>query len=111
MTGLGTTTHRSESVAAMPAHGGRASGLLGRAPEQAELDDAMTLALEGVHQIVVVGGDAGVGKTALVTNLARRAERLGFTVATGHCLDIAADISFAPVVEAIRILVDAAEDT
>ena len=53
----------------------------------------------------MVGGDAGIGKTTLVADLARRAEELGFSVAVGHCLDIEAGISFAPVVEAIRTLV------
>ena len=94
----------------MPGHGG-AAGLLGRAREQAELDDALSAASKGDHQVVVVAGDAGAGKTTLVADVARRAEGLGFTVATGHCLDIGADISFAPVVEAVRILVDAVDDT
>ena len=94
----------------MPGHGG-AAGLLGRAREQAELDDALSAASKGDHQVVLVAGDAGAGKTTLVADVARRAEGLGFTVATGHCLDIGADISFAPVVEAVRILVDAVDDT
>ena len=89
----------------MPGHGG-AAGLLGRAREQTELDDALSAASRGDHQVVVVAGDAGVGKTTLVADLARRAEGLGFVVVTGHCLDIEADISLAPVVEAVRALVD-----
>ena len=46
-------------------------------------------------------GDAGIGKTTLVADLAGRAEELGFTVAVGHCLDIEAGISFAAVIEAV----------
>jgi len=84
-------------------------GLLGREREQAELDAAMSLALDGIPQVVVLAGDAGLGKTTLVADLARRAEGLGFAVAVGHCLDIEADISFAPVVEAIRTLVEGLE--
>ena len=75
--------------------------LLGREQEQAALYDALMLALKGHPQVVVVSGEAGVGKTTLVGDLALRAEELGFTVAVGHCLDIEADISFAPVVEAV----------
>ena len=86
------------------------SGLLGRDVEQAELYDALTLALAGAHQIVVVAGDAGVGKTTLVSDLAQRAEGLGVTVAMGHCLDIEADASFAPVVEAVSTIVARVED-
>ena len=84
--------------------------LLGRQLEQAELYDALSLALTGEHQVVVVAGDAGVGKTTLVADLARRAEELGFTVATGHCLDIEANISFAPVIEAVSALVAPVKD-
>jgi DNA-binding CsgD family transcriptional regulator len=84
--------------------------LLGREQERAELYDALMLALQGSPQIVVVAGEAGVGKTTLVSDLVGRAEQLGFTVAVGHCLDIEADISFAPVVEAVRPLVMGAED-
>lgn len=85
------------------------TALLGREPERAELYDALTLALQGSPQVVVVAGDAGIGKTSLVSDLARRAEELGFSVAVGHGLDIEAGISFAPVVEAVRTLVTGAE--
>jgi predicted ATPase len=52
----------------MPGRSG-AAGLLGREFEQAELYDALALAMKGGPQVVVVGGDAGVGKTTLVTDL------------------------------------------
>ena len=84
--------------------------LLGREREIAELDEALGLAAQGTPQIVLVGGDAGIGKTTLVADLERRAAELGFTVATGHCLDIEAGISFAPVVEAVRSLLAGVDD-
>ena len=93
----------------MPGHGG-AAGLLGREREQAELDDALSAASKGDHQVVVVAGDAGAGKTTLVADVARRAEELGFTVAVGHCLDIGAGHLVRPVVEAVHTLVDAVDD-
>jgi DNA-binding CsgD family transcriptional regulator/tetratricopeptide (TPR) repeat protein len=79
--------------------------LLGRERERAELDDALKLALQGTPQVVVVAGEAGAGKTTLVADLMVRGADLGFTVTVGHCLDIEADISFAPVVEAVTTLV------
>ena len=83
----------------------RAPLLLGRERDTAELDEALGLAAQGTPQVVLVGGDAGIGKTTLVASLERRAEHTGFTVATGHCLDLeAAGISFAPAVEAVRAL-------
>jgi DNA-binding CsgD family transcriptional regulator len=84
--------------------------LLGREREQAELYDVMSLALKGDPETVVVGGDAGIGKTTLVADLAHRAEELGFTVALGHCLDIDAGIAFGAVIEAVRELVAGLED-
>jgi DNA-binding CsgD family transcriptional regulator len=83
---------------------------LGRERERSELNDALTLALKGDPQTVLVSGDAGIGKTTLVADLARRAEEVGVDVAVGHCLDIEADISFAPVVEAVRTLIAGLDD-
>jgi DNA-binding CsgD family transcriptional regulator/tetratricopeptide (TPR) repeat protein len=84
--------------------------MLGRDLEQAELYDALSLALTAEHQVVVVAGDAGTGKTMLLTDLAKRAEELGFSVAVGHCLDIEAGISFGPVIEAVTALIARTED-
>jgi predicted ATPase len=86
------------------------TGLLGRELEQAELYDALSLALKGIPQIVVVGGDAGIGKTTLVSDLARRAEELGVTAVVGHCLDIDAGIAFGAVFEAVSNLVARVEN-
>ena len=62
----------------------------------------MTVAAQAQPQVVLVVGDAGMGKTSLITDLALRAAALGFATATGHCLDIEAAMSFAPVIEAVR---------
>ena len=84
--------------------------MLGRDREIAELDEALGLAGRGTPQIVLVGGDAGIGKTTLVTDLVRRASERGFIVAMGHGLDIEAEISFAPAVEAVRSLLGGVDD-
>src|SRR3954451_12864888 len=76
--------------------------LIGRDDESAQLDDAMAAAAQGEPQVMLVVGDAGIGKTSLVSHLAQRAADLGFVLAVGHCLDIEAAMSFAPVIEAIR---------
>ncbi len=94
----------------MPPGPNHAPLLLGRDREIAELSDALAIAAEGSPQIVLVGGDAGIGKTTLVADAVRRAGELGFTVAIGHCLDLEAGISFAPVVEALRVLVSGVDD-
>ncbi len=93
----------------MPASSG-SPALLGRERERAELDDALALALQGSPQTVLVGGDAGIGKTTLVTDLARRADELGCSVLLGHCLDIDAGVAFGAVIEAMRELVAGLDD-
>ena len=94
----------------MPVTTGSPSLLLGREREIADLDEALGLAAQGAPQVVLVGGDAGIGKTTLVGDLERRAAALGFSVATGHGLDIEAGISFAPAVEAVRSLLGGLDD-
>ncbi|MFZ2016160.1 MAG: LuxR C-terminal-related transcriptional regulator, partial [Nocardioides sp.] len=74
------------------------------------MDEALGLAASGTPQIVLVGGDAGIGKTTLVADLECRAPGLGFTVAVGHGLDLEAAIPFAPVFEAVRSLLGGVDD-
>ena len=94
----------------MPVTTGAPSLLLGRERDIAGLDDALSRAMEVEPRVVVIGGDAGVGKTTLITDLAHRAEGLGCTVAVGHGLDIEAGISFGPVIEALPMLLGRIED-
>lgn len=58
----------------MPVPSGTPPLLLGRERDIAEFVDALSLAMKGTPQVDVVGGDAGVGKTTLITDLARRAK-------------------------------------
>ena len=51
---------------------------------------------------LLIGGDAGIGKTTLVDALAERSRMVGLTCAVGHCLDTATGTPFGPVVEALR---------
>ena len=46
----------------------------------------------------------------MMTHGGRHAAERGFAVAVGHCLDLEADISFAPVVEAVQALACGVED-
>ncbi len=51
---------------------------------------------------LIIGGDAGIGKTTLVNVLVERCGAMGLVCAVGHCLDLATGTPFAPVVEALR---------
>jgi DNA-binding CsgD family transcriptional regulator len=77
-------------------------GLFGRDRELAEADRALALAASGTPQALLIGGDAGIGKTTLVAEVSRRADTLGFAVLTGHCLDIATRRPFGAVREALQ---------
>ncbi|MEO7754795.1 MAG: LuxR C-terminal-related transcriptional regulator [Terracoccus sp.] len=51
---------------------------------------------------LLIGGDAGIGKTSLVDELAERSRSLGLSCGFGHCLDLASGTPLGPVHEALR---------
>src|SRR6478736_4952254 len=55
---------------------------------------------------LLVRGDAGIGKSALVEAVAEHCRDLRLSCAVGHCLDLATGVPFGPVVEALRDLLD-----
>lgn len=59
--------------------------LLGRVAELGVL----TARLAAQSGVVLLGGDAGVGKTRLLVELAQTARAQGWRVLVGHCLDVA----------------------
>ena len=78
------------------------TGVVARETEAALLTDAYKRAAAGEGRVVVlVSGDAGVGKTTLVAEAARRAAREGASVLLGRCQeDISA--SYSPFAEALH---------
>ncbi|MFJ4536357.1 AAA family ATPase [Streptomyces tibetensis] len=78
---------------------------VGRAEELGTLYDALARACEGEPQALLLGGEAGVGKTRLVEEFAAAARRRGAVVALGGCVEIGADgLPFAPFSTALRAL-------
>ena len=57
--------------------------LIGRESELSALEDALPAALRGDGGVVIVGGEAGLGKTGLVSELTARANRLRCVVMSG----------------------------
>ena len=74
---------------------------VGRAHELAMLDQALEQADGGAPAVLLVGGEAGVGKTRLVTEFAARRSGNGTRVLVGGCVPVAdGGLPFAPAVEA-----------
>ncbi|MFI0975507.1 AAA family ATPase [Streptomyces sp. NPDC021093] len=61
---------------------------VGRANELTRLTGVLERAVAGDPRVVLVAGDAGVGKTRTLTVVAARAATTGMTVLTGHCVDL-----------------------
>jgi DNA-binding SARP family transcriptional activator/tetratricopeptide (TPR) repeat protein len=78
-----------------------AAGLVGRGPERRVLRDAVTRVAAGGRGVVVVSGEAGVGKSHLVADAAQRAHEDGAVVLYGGC-DEAVRAPMAPFVRALR---------
>ncbi|MFF4572629.1 AAA family ATPase [Streptomyces sp. NPDC001410] len=81
---------------------------VGRTDELDTLNDALARAAAGEPQALLLGGEAGVGKTRLVEEFAAAACRRAAVVAVGGCVEIGADgLPFAPFSTALRALRDA----
>lgn len=82
-------------------------GFVGRVPELAALADALDTSKEGRAATVLIGGEAGVGKTRLVSEFAERAAQDGARVVVGQCVELGEDgLPFAPIAGALRDLAD-----
>jgi predicted ATPase len=87
--------------------GGRVASpnFVGRIEELLALEAARRRAADAEPAVVLVGGEAGVGKTRLVAELLRDADGLGAVALSGGCLDVGEGVlAYAPMVEALRPL-------
>ncbi|MDQ6721986.1 MAG: AAA family ATPase [Candidatus Dormibacteraeota bacterium] len=75
--------------------------LVGREEELSSLEDALLAACRGEGSVVVLAGDAGIGKSRLCAELATRAERIGATVMEGSCSEADLALPYLPFLEAI----------
>ncbi|MGH9175011.1 MAG: AAA family ATPase, partial [Vicinamibacterales bacterium] len=80
----------------------RQSLLFGRQREQDLLRERLVAMLAGHGGLVLVGGEAGIGKTALVGWLAGEALARGARVLTGGCYDLTATPPYGPWLEAFE---------
>ena len=79
--------------------------LFGRSQELAELAAAWKAAASGAGQVVVLTGEAGIGKTSLLAELAHRVGTAGGRLAIGSGIDVGGETPFAAWLELARALV------
>ena len=80
-----------------------AGQFVGRVEELARLLGALEQDEQGRPALVLVSGDAGVGKTWLLVELTDRARRRGVRVLVGGCLEVGdVGLPFVPLIAALR---------
>jgi DNA-binding CsgD family transcriptional regulator/tetratricopeptide (TPR) repeat protein len=78
---------------------------VGRQAELEVLEAALADAGAGNPNAVLVGGEAGVGKSRLLEELAHRASGTHGLTLVGHCVEVAeGELPYAPIVGALRAL-------
>ena len=82
-----------------------ASSFVGRVEQLDRLEQALRSAERGTPTTVLLGGDAGIGKTRLIAEFATRARDQGAVVLQGGCLELGEEgLPYAAVSEALREL-------
>jgi DNA-binding NarL/FixJ family response regulator len=77
-------------------------GLFGRQAELGRLIELLSAAADGLPVVALVDGDAGLGKTRLVSELAVAARERGFAVLSGRCAELTDTIPYLPLADALR---------
>ncbi len=109
--GAGAQADRQES-AGLSSAGMRGAGpvvspeFIGRREEIAALTALMSRTQAGEPGFALIGGEAGVGKSRLVSELAAgAASQSEFRILTGQCVELGAEgLPLAPLVDALRTL-------
>jgi DNA-binding CsgD family transcriptional regulator len=70
--------------------------LFGREREEARLRQLLDAAVAANGSLVLIGGEAGIGKTALAASIAREAHGRAIPVWVGHCYELAATPPYGP---------------
>jgi DNA-binding SARP family transcriptional activator/tetratricopeptide (TPR) repeat protein len=89
-----------DTAAAAPPRRGAPAGVVGRGDELAALDTALSQAARGGVALVVVEGDAGIGKTTLVDAWSRVVDHEA-VVLRGRCDELGRDLPLQPVSDAL----------
>jgi DNA-binding CsgD family transcriptional regulator len=78
---------------------------VGRVAERAALSEALERTAAGQPGIVLISGEAGVGKSRLLAETSTLAAAMGVTAVGGLCVDVAAgSVAYAPFIDIVRDL-------
>lgn len=81
---------------------GSAAPFVARVGQLERLRELMALARSGTATGVIIGGDAGVGKTRTIAEAGDHAAATGFQVLTGRCVDLGmGSLPYLPFAEAL----------
>src|SRR5215204_4335578 len=69
---------------------------VGQEEHRAELLDDLSAAVDGNCRVVIIGGEAGIGKTTLVRSLAGDAEQRNVRVLKANCYELYSTPAFGP---------------
>src|SRR4051812_44285391 len=81
---------------------GRGPTLLGRVREQAALDRALADGRLGTSRVLVLTGEAGIGKTALLEGAVATARDEGMDVLGARGVESEAEVPFGGLLELLR---------
>lgn len=84
----------------------RRAVLLGREHEVELLEGVLTSALDGEAGFVIIGGEAGIGKTTLLGELARLANEHGCLTLTGRASEFDHELPFGLFIDALDAYLD-----
>ncbi len=88
-----------DSASSPPSFGRQSQLIVGREREQATLRGALDEMLVGHGSLVLISGEAGIGKTTLVEWLAAEAEQRDALVLRGGCYDLSVTPPYGPWLE------------
>jgi DNA-binding CsgD family transcriptional regulator len=80
--------------------------VIGRERELAAIDQGLSRVGAGDGQVLVLAGDAGVGKSRLVAEARQQAQRRGFRLLEGRCFESDAAVPFGPLIDLLQTRLD-----
>lgn len=98
-------TRAVEADLRSPHHAQARPTLFGRAGELRAVTAAWRAAAKGAGQVVVLTGEAGIGKTSLLTEVCHRVTASGARTAVGSGSDVGGETPYAACLEVVQALV------